>query len=99
MALNKDTNNTVADGLTLGPYFFMRYNGAHFDLDNMRLAFSGNRSPFIPKEDGDIDGGNGGRIAIITILSVLTLALVGAGILWFIKRKRLQSNLSRYDEL
>jgi hypothetical protein len=65
----------------------------------MRIAFSGNHSPFIPKEDIKEGGGNGGLIAVIIIISILTLALVGAGVWWFLKRKRLQSNLSRYDQL
>jgi hypothetical protein len=51
MILNKDTTKTMGDGLTLSPYYYMRYSGVHFDFDNMKIGFSGSHTPFVPKED------------------------------------------------
>lgn len=88
--------NATADNLILNPYFFERYNGTHFDFDNNKIAFSGSHAYFEPKKE-DPSGGKGSTIAIIIIAVVLGVCLIGAGVWWFMRRKSLESKLTRYD--
>lgn len=96
MVPSNDTIVLFSDAVIYGVQYFQRYSSLQIDYDNMRIAFSGHHDATHFEKQKN---GNGGSIAIIIILVVVGVGLIGTGVWWYLRRKNLQSNLNRYDQL
>ena len=94
LILTNDTTLPYSDAVIYGAQYFQRYSSLQIDFDNMKIAFSGGDVPSHFES-----GVNGGTIALIIILVVVGVALIAAGVWWYLRRKNLPNHLNRYDQL